>query len=175
MAFSNPVRFSFKMGTFANERLWWLAFCLLAMGGRTWAQQDSSGQYSAQAAGQPLCTLQIHVTGFRNNKGHAGGTIFASPDGWPENTAKAVAHGGFPIAGNQATETFQIPPGKYGVAVIHDENGNHKLDRNFLGIPKEGFGFANNPHVVMSAPPFPVAAVQVGCPVTQVEIRLIYK
>lgn len=139
------------------------------------AQQDPSARYAAPEAGKPLCTLQIHVTGFRNEKGKAGGTVFATPDGWPENNSKALVHGGFPIAGNQATEEFQIPPGKYAVAVIHDENGNHKLDRNFLGIPKEGFGFANNPKVLLSAPPFQTAAIQVSCPLTQIEIHLIYK
>jgi uncharacterized protein (DUF2141 family) len=30
------------------------------------------------------------------------------------------------------------------VAVFHDENGNGKLDTNFLGIPREGVGVSNN-------------------------------
>jgi uncharacterized protein (DUF2141 family) len=139
------------------------------------AQQEDTARYTASAPGKPLCSLQIHVTGFRNEKGHAGGTVFSSSDGWPEATAKAVVHGGFPIEGHQATEIFQVPAGKYGVAVIHDENSNHKLDRNFLGIPKEGFGFANNPKVLLTPPSFETAAVQVSCPVTQIEVRLIYK
>jgi uncharacterized protein (DUF2141 family) len=138
-------------------------------------QQDAAGHYSAPVSGQPLCTLRIHVSGFRNSKGRAGGTVFASPEGWPEDTTKAVVHGGFPIDGNQAIEEFQVPPGKYAVAAIHDENGNHKLDRNLLGIPKEGFGFANNPKVMLSAPSFETATVHVTCPETQIEIRLIYK
>lgn len=139
------------------------------------AQRDPSGQYAAPADGRPLCTLTIHVTGFRNDKGKAGGTVFATPEGWPENTSKAVVHGGFPIENGQATETFQLPAGKYAIAVMHDENGNHKLDRNFLGIPKEGFGFANNPRVFMSAPSFQAASTQVSCPETKLDIRLIYK
>ena len=139
------------------------------------AQQDPSARYAAPEPGKPLCTLEIHVTGFRNEKGKAGGTVFASPDGWPEANDKALVHGGFPIENNQATEEFQIPPGTYAVAVIHDENSNHKLDRNFLGIPKEGFGFANNPRVLLTAPPFAAASVQVSCPLTRIEIHLIYK
>jgi uncharacterized protein (DUF2141 family) len=139
------------------------------------AQKDNPPRYAAPANGKPLCTVKIHVTGFRNQKGNAGATIFVSPDGWPENNSKALVHGPFPIEGDEATGTFQVPAGKYGVAAIHDENSNHKLDKNFLGIPKEGFGFANNPKVMLSAPSFDTAAVQVSCPVTQVEIRLIYK
>lgn len=154
----------------------WVPLVLLAwLPARASAQNDASGHYAAPAPGKPLCTLQIHVTGFRNEKGRAGGTVFASPDGWPEQTDKALVHGGFPITQGEATETFQIPPGRYAVAAIHDENGNHKLDRNFLGIPKEGFGFANNPKVALSAPSFNAAATQVSCPLTRIEIHLIYK
>jgi uncharacterized protein (DUF2141 family) len=28
------------------------------------------------------------------------------------------------------------------VAVFHDENGNGTVDRNFIGLPAEGFGFS---------------------------------
>jgi uncharacterized protein (DUF2141 family) len=83
--------------------------------------------------------------------------------------------GGFAIAGRQATETFQVPPGRYGIVVIHDENENQKLDRNFFGIPKEGFGFSNNPRIFFSAPSWQAASTTITCPVTRVEIRLIYK
>ena len=68
-----------------------------------------------------------------------------------------------------------LPPGDYGVAAIHDENSNAKLDRNFIGIPKEGFGFANNPHMGLSAPPFRAALVHVKCPVTDTGIHLQYR
>lgn len=37
-----------------------------------------------------------------------------------------------------------IAPGTYAVALFHDENGNGKLDTNFLGIPREGVGVSNN-------------------------------
>lgn len=139
------------------------------------AQRDPHGHYVDAVPGKPLCTLRIHVTGFRNDRGKAGGVIFASPAGWPEDRSKAVAHGGFAIHDEQATEEFELPPGKYGIAVIHDENENQKLDRNFLGIPKEGFGFANNPRVLLSPPSFQTASTEVTCPETETEIRLIYK
>lgn len=152
-----------------------LAVLLLMLTGRAFPQQQDVARYAAPVAGKPLCTLRIEVTGFRNDEGKAGGVVFAAPAGWPEDTTKSVVHGGFPIVNRQATELFQVPPGRYGVAVIHDENSNQKLDRNFLGIPKEGFGFANNPRVLLSAPSFQAAAVTVACPVTQIAIRLIYK
>ncbi len=149
------------------------AFILVAPG--QLQQRDPRGHYAAPVSGKPLCTLQVHVSGFRDDRGAAGGLVFASATGWPEDKTKAVVQGGFPIANRQATEQFQVPPGRYAVVVIHDENSNMKLDRNFLGIPKEGFGFANNPRVMLSAPSFQAASVPVACPSTEIGIRLIYK
>jgi uncharacterized protein (DUF2141 family) len=138
-------------------------------------QRDPRGRYAAPSGGKPLCTLQLHVTGFRNNRGTAGSVIFASPAGWPNDRTKAIVRGGFPVAGREAQAKFQVPAGRYAAVVIHDENSNMKLDRNFFGIPKEGFGFSNNPRVATAAPSFRAAAVAVSCPATQFDIRLIYK
>lgn len=148
---------------------------LLLLAASATPQRDPRGQYSAPAPGQPLCTLNIHVTGFRNNQGTAGGVVFSSAAGWPEDHTRSIVHGGFPIADLQARLTFQVPPGRYAVVVLHDENSNMKLDRNFFGIPTEGFGFSNNPRVVVAAPSFAAAATPVTCPATQLAIKLIYK
>ncbi len=127
------------------------------------------------AAQAPTCTVHVRVDGFRNQKGDLGVTVFSSSSGWPEQNEKALFHSGFPIAGKEATATLQLPPGRYAFAVLHDENSNHKLDRNFVGFPKEGFGFSNNPAVHLSAPGFDAAVTQVSCPATDVVIHLIYK
>jgi uncharacterized protein (DUF2141 family) len=103
---------------------------------------------------------------------------FASPDGWPEDSKKALRHGPTPIGTGQRQVTAvweDLPPGDYAVAAIHDENMNHKLDKNFVGWPKEGFGFANNPHVALSAPSFKDALVHVTCPGTEITIHTQYK
>jgi uncharacterized protein (DUF2141 family) len=124
------------------------------------------------------CTLRIHVDGLRNSIGVVGAAIFNSPGGWPEDMSNALYHWPAPIApgAHDATAVKEnLPPGDYGVVAIHDENKNHKLDRNFIGFPKEGFGFANNPHVGLSAPPYQAAIVHVACPVTDTTIHIIYK
>ena len=43
-----------------------------------------------------------------------------------------------------------------------------------IGFPKEGFGFANNPHVGLSAPAFSASTVKVTGDTT-VEIKMQYK
>ena len=37
-----------------------------------------------------------------------------------------------------------LQPGTYAVKFFHDSNSNGQLDMNWMGIPKEGFGFSNN-------------------------------
>jgi uncharacterized protein (DUF2141 family) len=51
-------------------------------------------------------------------------------------------------------EVHNLPAGEYAVVVLHDENSNKKLDRNWLGKPKEQWGMSNNPHFSHSAPAF---------------------
>src|SRR3974377_2274066 len=132
----------------------------------------SASYAEAQSA---ACQDSIHVDGFRNTKGDLGVNVFRLPDGWPEDSSKAAFHSGFPIQGDHATAEFTLPEGRYAIAVLHDENTNHKLDRNFIGIPKEGFGFVNNPRVGLSAPSFEAAILPVACPRTETSIHLIYK
>jgi uncharacterized protein (DUF2141 family) len=47
-----------------------------------------------------------------------------------------------------------LKPGKYAFKFIHDENDNEKLDTNWIGIPKEGFGYSNNPNLNFGPPTF---------------------
>jgi uncharacterized protein (DUF2141 family) len=50
------------------------------------------------------------------------------------------------VANSQARCDFEgIPSGTYALVVLHDENMNGKLDTNWLGVPKEGYGFSNDP------------------------------
>ena len=37
-----------------------------------------------------------------------------------------------------------LPKGEYAIRVMHDTNGNGKLDSNFVGIPSEPWAFSNN-------------------------------
>ena len=153
-----------------------LAVTALALAALSFVSLAAAGaQQSASAAG---CTLRIHVDGFRNTLGNLGTIIFRSPDGWPEDKTKALHDG--PTSIDQVTHTAVavwtgLPQGDYGVAAIHDENSNARLDRNLIGVPKEGFGFANNPHVFLAPPSFDKALVHVICPVTDITIHLQYK
>ena len=55
-----------------------------------------------------------------------------------------------------------LPAGRYAVKAFHDENDNGELDTNLVGIPSEGYGFANDPSTTFGPPDFEEAAVTVG-------------
>jgi len=67
-----------------------------------------------------------------------------------------------------------LPAGDYALAVIHDANGNAKLD-TMLGIPKEGFGFSRNPAIGFGPPSFSNARfpVTTGAEIQQIRIRYL--
>jgi uncharacterized protein (DUF2141 family) len=53
------------------------------------------------------------------------------------------------------TTAVLVPPkqGRYAVFVVHDKNANGKMDKNFLGIPKEPVGMSRNPTQSKFGPP----------------------
>lgn len=53
-----------------------------------------------------------------------------------------------------------VQPGRYAIAVLHDENGNGRIDKALM-IPREGFGFSRDAPVRMGPPPFSAAAFDV--------------
>ena len=66
-----------------------------------------------------------------------------------------------------------LPYGEYAVTLFVDFNGNKKLDKNFLGIPKEQYGFSNNVMGRMSAPTFDQAKFAIAGPTTQnIKLRI---
>jgi uncharacterized protein (DUF2141 family) len=55
----------------------------------------------------------------------------------------------------------KLEPGKYGISLMDDENFNGKMDYNFIGIPKEGFGFSNYYHSGLTKPKLKTFAFEV--------------
>lgn len=97
-------------------------------------------------------TVVVAVGTFRNTEGAYSCRLFSSAAGFPEGTAGTVERR-LPVRGSSGTCVFEnVPPGLHAVAVLHDENGNRKLDKNFVGVPTEGYGVSNNHTHAMSAP-----------------------
>jgi uncharacterized protein (DUF2141 family) len=122
-------------------------------------------------------TLSIQVTGARNSKGRIALALFQSDAGFPGDSSKAVHKQQAEIDAQTLSARFVlqgIPYGVYAVSIFHDENMNGKLDKNFVGAPKEGYGASNNPRKRMGPPPFSEAKFSLNQPEQSVEIKLIY-
>jgi uncharacterized protein (DUF2141 family) len=103
--------------------------------------------------------IRVEITGLRSDKGQVFCALYASADGFPKKSEKAVARVNSAISVKQAVCEFSgIAPDTYAVSVFHDENSNGKLDTNFMGIPREGVGASNNAKGHLGPPRFDAAA-----------------
>jgi uncharacterized protein (DUF2141 family) len=103
---------------------------------------------------QPQATLRIEVTDLRALKGQLIFGVFKQADGFPTEPKKSVNWQIKPADAKTVIFECQLPPGRYGASVLHDENNNGKMDKNGLGIPKEGYGVTNNPKPKLRAATF---------------------
>jgi uncharacterized protein (DUF2141 family) len=109
------------------------------------------------AAGGPVVT--ITVAGIKPLQGFL---MIALHDeaGW---SGAAIARTRIPASGATVTTTLPAPkPGRYGIKMFHDLNGDGVMETNIVGIPTEPFGFSNNAPVRMGPPAFAEAAFDVG-------------
>jgi uncharacterized protein (DUF2141 family) len=103
-------------------------------------------------------SIKIIVVGLRSNDGEVDCALFNSADGFPDDGSKAIKKIRSKIENRQAVCVFtDVAPGDYAVSEFHDENGNGKLDRNFIGMPKEGVGASNDAAGHMGPPKFDAA------------------
>ena len=131
----------------------------------------AGGAASAEAG------IRVVVTNFRNDDGQLGCTIFNAPDGFPRDNSKALKREWTKIQGGRAECFFKgFPAGLYALTIFHDENANGKFDMNFVGYPKEGYGFSNNAKAQFSAPSFAETSFPYdGKGVKQIDIQMIYR
>ncbi len=100
-------------------------------------------------------SINVEVSGMRSNAGEVRVNLYDSKDGFPSEPKKAVMALVSKIENNESKVVFKdIPFGDYAISVLHDENGNKKMDLNWLMIPKEGFGASNNSKGSLGPPSF---------------------
>ncbi|MBW4360823.1 DUF2141 domain-containing protein [Flavobacterium taihuense] len=97
-------------------------------------------------------TLSITVIGLENNAGKLTAELYNSKGKFLKIAFKTASSD---IKSNTATLNFiAIPRGEYTVMVYHDENNNGKLDKNFIGMPKEAVACSNNAKGFMGPPKY---------------------
>lgn len=141
-----------------------MAFLAALCGSLLFTTSSSSAQ--AQKTGK----LIVKVTGVRNAEGNIRVAVRTG-----ETTIAAAQIASIdPKTLTAEAVLDNLPEGDYGVAVIHDENQNGKLDFNDYGMPLEGYGHSNNPPKRQGAPDFNETKFIFSAPSSTISINLIY-
>lgn len=137
---------------------------------------------AAPAHGQLGQTTQlaVEISGLKQPQGQVCLNLFDSRGGFPSDRDEALQTLCLDTPEDLSEElslvaTFEdLTSGSYAVSVFHDANSDGEFNRNFVGMPAEGFGFSRNPGVLTGPPDFGEAVVLVAGEETRIEIELSY-
>jgi len=118
---------------------------------------------------------KVSVTGIKSKKGQILLAVFRDEKSFREE--KPIAKHRFPktaLSHGALNLSVDLPQGVYGLALVDDENGNGKLDKNLIGIPKEGVAFSNFYLSGMSKPKFSDFKVEHKSTNSHVECKVRY-
>jgi uncharacterized protein (DUF2141 family)/uncharacterized membrane protein len=125
-------------------------------------------QNSAQAnKPNDTCSVRLVIKNLRSSNGKLMVKLQNA-----EGTS--VQRAAVPIRNNAVDYLFErVPAGKYALQMFHDENGNGQMERNFLGLPTEGYGFSNNAKATFGPPPFDKLLFNCAAQTTQ-NVSIVY-
>jgi len=130
---------------------------------------------AARAEAQEACdqsgTIHVIIENSRSAKGNIHVDICPQADFLSKCPYSAEAKA---RQGRVEVVVRGVPPGRYAAQLTHDENGNKKVDRGLLGIPREGIGFSNSVRVRFRAPRFAEAAFDVTGGAQSISVSLQY-
>lgn len=98
--------------------------------------------------------LSLTITNIESVEGSIKIGVFNTSDNYLKEGA---AFKNYSIDVTENTETIiikDLPKGEYAISMYHDKNSDDKCNKNFIGIPKEAFGFSNNIIPKFSAPSY---------------------
>lgn len=124
----------------------------------------------AATADTVKATLTLTVTDIADHKGAISFGVF---DQAGYDTDTAVNGGLIPVSGDTASMTLELPPGKYGIKLFHDVDGDGKMGMNPFGMPTEPYAFSNSAPAQFGPAKWDAAAFDVAAPATTHTIKLI--
>lgn len=134
----------------------------------------------AHSQSERTTQLAVEISGLNEPQGQVCLNLFDSRGGFPSNRDEALQTLCLETPAELSEElslvaTFEdLTPGSYAVSAFHDANSDNEFNRNFIGMPAEGFGFSRNPSVLTGPPDFGEAVVLVAGAETRIEIELSY-
>ena len=89
-------------------------------------------------------TLSISIKNIQSDEGNVALQVFSNAEQYKGSAQPIIALRLTAEALKGSFTIVDLPPGFYGARVMHDLNDNGELDANFVGLPKEPYGFSNN-------------------------------
>jgi len=127
------------------------------------------------ASEPPTGDITVTITEMRSNRGVVRACMTTDPRIFPKCRKDPESHRIVIPADKAVSFTFSgVEPGRYAIALLHDENANGKADRVLGMMPKEGFGFSRDAGVHMGPPKFESAAFDFDGETTSQTIRMRY-
>lgn len=121
------------------------------------------------ATAETPAKLTLTVTGIKDAKGALMIAVFDRA-GYDKDAA--VARAAVPVTATTVSTVIDLPPGRYGVKMFHDVDGDGKMGANPFGMPLEPYGFSNNAPAQYGPAKWDAAAFDVGAPATAHSIKL---
>lgn len=102
-----------------------------------------------------LVSLLVELLEMRNTDGYIRILVFNQAEGFPDEPKRAVFEMSLPAAEGQSFKLQDLQPGQeYALSITHDENGDGRLNTNFIGIPQEGIAVSGNPRMLFGPPSY---------------------
>lgn len=105
--------------------------------------------------------LTLNFDGIKNTTGHIIITVYKNAEEFKaEKPFMLKTYSKQNMNNGKLKAPVYLPEGTYGIAVLDDKNKDNEMNYTMLGMPKEGFGFANYYHSGFSYPKFSDFAFQ---------------
>ncbi len=116
---------------------------------------------SVQGYADEGVTLTVTVTNVPGAKGAMLIGLYDSAESFTEKPLADSPKIAVKSTGDLIATIKKVKPGTYAIAVIQDLNGNGKLDRNFVGMPKEPLAFSVIKEIPKGKPDFASCSFEV--------------
>jgi len=125
---------------------------------------------------QEKVLLDIDITNVRSKNGVIRLSMYTSPDQYPYKPFKTYeVKKDSMLNGSIHTCIKDLGPGQYGLCMLDDENRSGQMENNLLGIPLEGFGFANNPKPFLKRPDYDRVVFRINPGTNHIQLITRYK
>ena len=120
--------------------------------------------------------IELIISNIKNKNGFMRIGVFNSEIGYPDKPQYSFSLAKDTIVSGKLSVYIPLEKsGLYAITVLDDENANGKMDYLFRIMPKEGFGFSNNPKISgRKAPFFEQTSFLFENGKMQISIRMVY-